>query len=183
VQTAHHQESGKIEQHSLNITKWNPGDTHPGALRHPSERGDLARPVTCVTPLSRRFINSLKIIMTLFIKSLLTSLYQREVKHPSLVKRGWGRFSDGCQFNFGTLNKQIQTTKQSQCRRRKGWRIGLSRIFPAWQRAPSGLWNCALFFVVLSRFLIQFKEININVNYFPKPVGSLFHGALIGIFF
>jgi len=58
-----------------------------------------------VTPLLKRgFINSLKIIMTLFIKSLLTSLYQREVKHPSLVKRGWGRFSDACQFNFETLN-------------------------------------------------------------------------------
>jgi hypothetical protein len=29
---------------------------------------------------------------TLIIKSLLTSLYQREVKYPSLEKRGKGRF-------------------------------------------------------------------------------------------
>jgi len=35
---------------------------------------------------------------------LLASLYKREVKHPSLVKRGWGRFSDACQFDFQTLN-------------------------------------------------------------------------------
>jgi hypothetical protein len=30
---------------------------------------------------------------TIFIKSLLTSLYQREELYPSLVKRGWGDFS------------------------------------------------------------------------------------------
>jgi hypothetical protein len=40
----------------------------------------------------------------LFIKSLLTSLYQREGLVPSLVKRGKGRFSDLCKFNFKTLN-------------------------------------------------------------------------------
>jgi len=41
---------------------------------------------------------------TLFIKSLLTSLCQREDLYPSLVKRGKGRFSDLCKFNFETLN-------------------------------------------------------------------------------
>jgi hypothetical protein len=41
---------------------------------------------------------------TLFIKSLLTSLYQREDLYPSLAKRGKGRFSDLCKFNFETLN-------------------------------------------------------------------------------
>jgi hypothetical protein len=52
-------------------------------------------------------INSLIIITTLFIKSLLTSLFQREGKYPSLAKRGKGRFCGTCQFNFGTLNKII----------------------------------------------------------------------------
>jgi hypothetical protein len=41
---------------------------------------------------------------TLFIKSLLTSLYQREDLNPSLAKRGKGRFSDLCKFNFETPN-------------------------------------------------------------------------------
>jgi hypothetical protein len=40
----------------------------------------------------------------LFIKSLLTSLYQSEDLYPSLAKRGKGRFSDLCKFNFETLN-------------------------------------------------------------------------------
>jgi len=40
---------------------------------------------------------------TLFIKSLLTSLYQREDLYPSLAKRGKGRFYDLCKFNFETL--------------------------------------------------------------------------------
>ena len=35
---------------------------------------------------------------TILIKSLLTSLFQREVKYPSLEKRGKGRF-----FNDSTL--------------------------------------------------------------------------------
>ena len=51
------------------------------------------------------YINSLIIMTTLFIKSLLTSLYQREDLSPSLAKRGKGRFSDLCGFNFETLNK------------------------------------------------------------------------------
>jgi len=50
-------------------------------------------------------IKAFKIITTVFIKSLLTSLYQRE-EFPSLVKRGKGRFSNQCQFNFETLNKK-----------------------------------------------------------------------------
>jgi hypothetical protein len=33
-----------------------------------------------------------------FIKSLLTSLYQREAMYPSLVKRGKGRFFDNVKF-------------------------------------------------------------------------------------
>jgi hypothetical protein len=37
-------------------------------------------------------INSLIIVTTLFIKSLLTSLFQREDLCPSLAKRGKGRF-------------------------------------------------------------------------------------------
>jgi hypothetical protein len=41
---------------------------------------------------------------TLFIKSLLTSLYQREDLSPSLAKRGKGRFSDLCEFNSETFN-------------------------------------------------------------------------------
>jgi len=48
--------------------------------------------------------NSLIIMTRLFIKSLPTSLYQREDLNPSLVKRGKGRFSDLCKFNFETLN-------------------------------------------------------------------------------
>jgi len=60
------------------------------------------------------------IVTTLFIKSLPTSLYQREVLSPSLVKsvrlateRGKGRFSDSYGFNFetlinGTANFQIK---------------------------------------------------------------------------
>jgi hypothetical protein len=47
---------------------------------------------------------SLIIMTTLFIKSLLSSLCQREDLYPSLVKRGKGRFSDLCKFNFETLN-------------------------------------------------------------------------------
>jgi len=43
----------------------------------------------------------------IFIKSLLTSLYQREVLYPSLAKRGKGRFSDSCKFNFETLKLSL----------------------------------------------------------------------------
>jgi len=46
---------------------------------------------------------------TLFIKSLLTSLCQSEVLYPSLAKRGKGRFSDLCKFNFEPFNKTIVT--------------------------------------------------------------------------
>ena len=46
---------------------------------------------------------------TLFIKSLLTSLCQSEVLYPSLPKRGKGRFSDLCKFNFEPFNKTIVT--------------------------------------------------------------------------
>jgi len=46
---------------------------------------------------------SLIIVTTLFIKSLLPSLYQREVIHPSLAKRGKWRFSDLCKFNLRPL--------------------------------------------------------------------------------
>jgi len=52
-------------------------------------------------------INSLIIETTLFIKSLLTSLYQREVLYPIVAKRGKGRFSDSCKFNFETLYKSV----------------------------------------------------------------------------
>jgi hypothetical protein len=48
---------------------------------------------------------------TLFIKSLLPSLYQREDLNPSLTKRGKGRFSDLCKFNFVTL-KMTGMTRQ-----------------------------------------------------------------------
>jgi len=48
--------------------------------------------------------NSLIIMTTLFIKSLLPSLCQREDLSPSLAKRGKGRFSNLCKFNFKTLN-------------------------------------------------------------------------------
>jgi general secretion pathway protein I len=64
------------------------------------------------------FINSLIIITTLIVKSLLTSLCQREGKsplergvgvcNPSLVKRGKGRFFNQCQFNFETLNNSCK---------------------------------------------------------------------------
>jgi general secretion pathway protein G len=50
-------------------------------------------------------INSFKIIKTLTVKSLLTSLYQRE-EFPSLAKRGKGRFFNQCQFKFEPLNKK-----------------------------------------------------------------------------
>jgi hypothetical protein len=51
-------------------------------------------------PLTNRLI----IETTVLIKSLLTSLCQREVLYASLAKRGKGRFSDLCTFNFETLN-------------------------------------------------------------------------------
>ncbi len=55
--------------------------------------------------MQRSGINGLIIMTTLlFIKSLLTSLCQREDLYPSLVKRGKGRFSDLCKFNFDILN-------------------------------------------------------------------------------
>ena len=38
------------------------------------------------------------------MKSLLTSLFQREGNYPSLAKRGPGRFCGACQFNFETFN-------------------------------------------------------------------------------
>ena len=56
------------------------------------------------------FINRLIILTTLFIKSLLTSLCQREDSNPSLEKRGKGRFLDVCKFNFETLNISIRYT-------------------------------------------------------------------------
>jgi hypothetical protein len=37
------------------------------------------------------------------MKSLLTSLCQREENYPSLAKRGQGRFCGACQINFETL--------------------------------------------------------------------------------
>ncbi len=58
--------------------------------------------VTLITAqLSQRNIISL---INCFIKSLLTSLFQREEKCPSLVKRGGGRFLGACLFNYETLN-------------------------------------------------------------------------------
>jgi hypothetical protein len=51
------------------------------------------------------FTNETLSMGTLSIKSLLTSLCQREDLYPSLAKRGKGRFSDLYKFNFGTLNK------------------------------------------------------------------------------
>jgi hypothetical protein len=53
-------------------------------------------------------INSFKIITTLFVKSLLTSLYQREDLYPSLAKRGKGRFFDLCKFNFETVINNLE---------------------------------------------------------------------------
>ena len=51
--------------------------------------------------------NNERITVTiLFMKSLLTSLFQREVSYPSWAKRGKGRFSDLCKFNLETLNKK-----------------------------------------------------------------------------
>src|SRR4030066_989054 len=47
------------------------------------------------------------------IKSLLTSLCQRE-GFPSLGKRGEGRFSNQCQFNFETLNKKLFSKKMKR---------------------------------------------------------------------
>jgi hypothetical protein len=44
------------------------------------------------------------IMTTLFIKSFLPSLCQREELYPSLAKRGKGRFPDLCKFNFKTFN-------------------------------------------------------------------------------
>jgi hypothetical protein len=41
---------------------------------------------------ARRYSQS-KIMRIFFVKSLLTSLFQREGKYPSLAKRGKGRFS------------------------------------------------------------------------------------------
>jgi len=52
----------------------------------------------------RTHTNRFIIGTTVLIKSLLTSLYQREVLYPSLAKRGKGRFSDVSTFNFKTLN-------------------------------------------------------------------------------
>jgi hypothetical protein len=52
-------------------------------------------------------------IYYLIIKSLLTSLCQREAMYPSLVKRGKGRF-----FNNITLNKYIgRRTEEGICHR------------------------------------------------------------------
>jgi len=42
---------------------------------------------------------------TLSIKSLLTSLCQREAISPSLAKRGKGRFSGQCGFTYEPLSK------------------------------------------------------------------------------
>jgi hypothetical protein len=41
---------------------------------------------------------------TLSIKSLLTSLCQREAIYPSLAKRGSGRFSGQCGFTYELLS-------------------------------------------------------------------------------
>jgi hypothetical protein len=44
---------------------------------------------------------------TLFIKSLLPSLYQREALSPSFAKRGEGRFSDSCIFILKIVDNSI----------------------------------------------------------------------------
>jgi hypothetical protein len=44
---------------------------------------------------------------TLSIKSLLTSLYQREAISPSLAKRGAGRFSGQCGFTYELLSNKF----------------------------------------------------------------------------
>ena len=46
----------------------------------------------CRGILKYRDTNTVISMKTLIIKSLLTSLYQREEQHPSLAKRGKGRF-------------------------------------------------------------------------------------------
>jgi hypothetical protein len=67
-------------------------------------------------PLKSELINSLIVMTTsLFVKSLLTSLCQREEFNPSLAKRGKGRFSDLYKFHFKILNKCILI---------KGWLAG-----------------------------------------------------------
>jgi hypothetical protein len=43
--------------------------------------------------------------VTLFKKSLLTSLCQREAISPSLAKRGKGRFYSRCGFTYELLGK------------------------------------------------------------------------------
>lgn len=50
------------------------------------------------------------ILTTLLIKSLLPSLCEREDLYPSSAKRGEGRFSDLCKFNFETVNNKNGVT-------------------------------------------------------------------------
>ena len=52
------------------------------------------------------FINGLIIIMTLFIKSLLTSLCQRE-EIPLFGKEGRGEIFNQCKFYFETVYNNI----------------------------------------------------------------------------
>jgi hypothetical protein len=46
---------------------------------------------------------------TLSLKSLLTSLYQREAIYPSLVKRGEGRFYGQCGFTYELLSNRSKS--------------------------------------------------------------------------
>jgi hypothetical protein len=55
------------------------------------------------------FTNKVISMKTLIIKSLLTSLFQREVMYPSLEKRGKGRF-----FNNDALLMNSLVTHISQ---------------------------------------------------------------------
>jgi len=76
-----------------------------------------------LNPLGKPFksdslMHGLMIMATsLFTKSLLSSLCQREEFNSSLEKRGKGRFSDLYKFNFKILNKCIPI---------KGWLDGFT---------------------------------------------------------
>ena len=56
-----------------------------------------------------------------FIKSLLTSLFQREDLYPSLAKRGEGRFSGKCGFTYELLSN-IPVLVKMQKRRLKAYK-------------------------------------------------------------
>jgi hypothetical protein len=73
--------------------------------------------------------NSLILITTLTVKSLLPSLYQRAEYSPSLPKRGKGRFSNKCLFN--------SDDKKSHCE-------GTEAISPFPKRLPRTLWVLAM---------------------------------------